>query len=76
MDLLKNVLLTWRQFRHFNAAMAELGNRSDHELAERGIARGDIVRVAYAKAEQRVATSLAARRAAPAARGAEFAPAR
>ena len=50
MDLLTNLLLTWRQFRHFQVALADLGNRSDDELAARGIAHRDIVRLAYAEA--------------------------
>ena len=76
MDLLKNLLLIWRQFRHFHAALADLGNRSERELAERGIARADIVSVAYATAERSVAAAVLAGRAAPAVQGADLVPAR
>ena len=76
MDLLNNLLLTWRQFRHFHAALADLGNRSDRELADRGLTRADIVGLAYATAERRVAAAAPTRRAAPAVHGAELVPAR
>lgn len=76
MDLLKNLLLTWRQFRHFQATLADLRNRSEDELAARGIARGDIVRLAYAEAEREFVADLSAGRPAPVAQGIGLAPAR
>ena len=76
MDLLKNLLLIWRQFRHFQAALADLGNRSDRELAERGIVRADIISVAYATAERSAAAADPAGRTAPAVQGADLVPAR
>jgi uncharacterized protein YjiS (DUF1127 family) len=57
MHLLKSVLLTLRQYREFRAALAELGARPDDELAELGIDRGDIARIAYEEAERRAAAS-------------------
>ena len=71
----KNLLLIWRLFRHFHAALADLGSRSVRELAEWGIARADIVGVAYATAERSVAAA-PSRRAVPAVQDAELVPAR
>jgi hypothetical protein len=45
--------------REFRAVLAELNGHSDRELAELGIARGDIARVAYAEAERRIVTPAA-----------------
>ena len=66
MDLLKNTLRVWAMHREFRAALAELDRRSDRELAELGLARGDVARVAYEEAERRVATPAASRAEAPA----------
>jgi uncharacterized protein YjiS (DUF1127 family) len=49
MGLLKNIRLVWAQYREFRATLAELNGYSDRELAEFGIARSDIARVAYEK---------------------------
>ncbi|MFL5332504.1 MAG: DUF1127 domain-containing protein [Geminicoccaceae bacterium] len=76
MYLVKRILLAWRQYRHFHAAMAELGNRSDRELADWGVARGDIVGLAYAEAERRAGLPVVAGRSAQPARDAALAAAR
>jgi uncharacterized protein YjiS (DUF1127 family) len=76
MNLLKNLLLAWRQYRHFHAALAELDDRSDRELDDWGVARGDIVGLAYAEAERRAGLSVVAGRSARAARDAAPAAAR
>ena len=57
MHLLRSVLLILRQHREFRAALAELGARPDGELAELGIDRGDIARIAYEVAERHAAAS-------------------
>jgi uncharacterized protein YjiS (DUF1127 family) len=54
MDLLQTIRLTWAQYRVFQAALAELGKYSEHELGELGITRADIPRTAFAEAERRV----------------------
>ena len=59
MDLLKPALRVWAMHREFRAALAELNGHSDRKLAELGLARGDIARLAYAAAERRVATPAA-----------------
>jgi uncharacterized protein YjiS (DUF1127 family) len=56
MDLLKNALRVWAMHREFRAVLAELNSYSDRELAELGVGRGDVARVAYEEAERRVAT--------------------
>ena len=56
MELLKNPLRVWAQHREFRAVLAELNGRSDHELEELGLARGDIARIAYEEAERRIVT--------------------
>jgi uncharacterized protein YjiS (DUF1127 family) len=62
MDLLKNILLVWAQYREFRATLAELNGYSDRELAEAGIARSDIAQVAYEKAERYVMAPVASGR--------------
>ncbi len=66
MDLLKDTMRVWAMHREFRAVLAELKSRSDRELSERGLTRGDIVRVAYAEAERRIATPASCRPEAPA----------
>jgi hypothetical protein len=66
MDLLNDSLRLWAHHREFKAVLAELATRSDAELAEMGIARSDVVRLAFEEAERRIL--------APAARGADAAP--
>ncbi len=56
MNLLDNSLRVWAQHREFQAVLAELNSRSDAELAEMGLERGDIARVAYEEAERRIVT--------------------
>ena len=56
MDLLKNALRVWAMHREFRAVLAELDSYSDRELADLGVGRGDVARVAYEEAERRVAT--------------------
>ena len=55
MNLLDNILLAWAQHRAFRAAYAKLGRLSDRDLRDRGLARGDLARLAYEQAERRVA---------------------
>ncbi len=59
MNLLKQIALAWIQYRHFQAAYAELRRLSDRELSDLGLARGDIVRVAFAEAERRTGAAFA-----------------
>jgi uncharacterized protein YjiS (DUF1127 family) len=61
MDLLKYTLVLWAQHREFRAVLKELESYSDRELAELGIARADIPRLAYEEAERRIATPAASR---------------
>jgi uncharacterized protein YjiS (DUF1127 family) len=53
MNLLKQIALTWIQYRQFQAVLAKLKPLSDRELSDPGLARGDIVRVAFEEAERR-----------------------
>lgn len=55
MDLFNETLRVWAQHREFRAVLAELNGCSDRRLGEFGLARADIVRVAYAEAERRLA---------------------
>ena len=55
MNLYRTVRLGLAQYREHQAALAELGAYADRELAEIGIARGDVPRLAYLEAERRVA---------------------
>ena len=74
MDLLKNTLRLWAMHREFRAVLAELDSYSDRELADLGVGRGDVARLAYEEAERRVATPLAPSRAeAPAQAGRDLA---
>ena len=63
MDLLKNALRVWALHREFRAVLAELDSYSDRELADLGVGRADVARLAYEEAERRVATPLAPSRA-------------
>jgi uncharacterized protein YjiS (DUF1127 family) len=56
MDLLKEVHRTWALRREFRATLRELAAYSDRELAELGLGRGDVARVAYEEAERRIGT--------------------
>ena len=55
MSLFRTVRLGLTQHRAYQAALAELGAYADRELAEIGIARGDVPRLAYLEAGRRVA---------------------
>ena len=55
MNLYRTVRLGLVQYRAYQAALAELGAYADRELAEIGIARGDVPRLAYLEAGRRVA---------------------
>ncbi|MEK0085340.1 DUF1127 domain-containing protein [Benzoatithermus flavus] len=59
MNPFKNALAAWARQRELRAVLAELAACSDRELAELGLARGDIVRVAREEAERRIAPSSA-----------------
>jgi uncharacterized protein YjiS (DUF1127 family) len=67
MSLLENSLRLWAQQREFRAVHRELARRSDRELRDMGLARGDLVRLAEREAERRIVT--------PAARQADVSPA-
>ena len=56
MDLLKHALRVWALHREFRAVLAELDSYSDRELADLGVGRADVARLAYEEAERRVAT--------------------
>jgi uncharacterized protein YjiS (DUF1127 family) len=55
MNLFRTVRLGLAQYRAYQAALAELGAYADRELAEIGIARGDVPRLAHLEAGRRVA---------------------
>lgn len=59
MNLLKQMALAWIQYRHFQATLEELRRLSSRELNDRGLARGDIVRVAFEAAERRTQAAFA-----------------
>ncbi len=61
MNLLKQIALAWIRCRHFQAALAELEELSDRELSDLGLARADIVRVAFEEAERRTEATFARR---------------
>jgi uncharacterized protein YjiS (DUF1127 family) len=50
--VLSHILRFLRQWRRFNASLRELSALSDRDLADIGISRSDIVRVAWEDAEQ------------------------
>ena len=56
MNLLKNILSVWAMHREFRAVLAELDSYSDRELADLGVGRADVARLAYEEAERRVMT--------------------
>jgi uncharacterized protein YjiS (DUF1127 family) len=78
MDLFKNALRVWAMHREFRAVLAELNSYSDRELADLGVSRADVARLAYEEAERRILTPAASRAKAPATawRDAAAAPAR
>jgi uncharacterized protein YjiS (DUF1127 family) len=52
MDLFRPLRRAWAQYREFERVRTELDDSSDRQLADMGIARGDIGRIAYEHAEQ------------------------
>jgi uncharacterized protein YjiS (DUF1127 family) len=62
-NLLPTLARLWALRREFHAVYAELAWRSDRELRDMGITRGDVARLAYAEAERRVAPPATRRRA-------------
>jgi hypothetical protein len=65
MDLLNDILRIWAMRREFRAVLADLRGRSDRELKELGLARGDIARVAWEEAERRIGGPIPRRPEAP-----------
>ena len=53
MRLLTTIATTLAQYHQFNATLRELNARSDRELADMGVDRGDIARLAWQEAERR-----------------------
>jgi uncharacterized protein YjiS (DUF1127 family) len=49
---LKTMFLTHQQWRRYNNSLRELNRLGDRELADIGITRGDIPRVAWENSEQ------------------------
>lgn len=61
MNPLKNILSVWAMHREFRAVLAELDSYSDRELADLGVGRADVARLAYEEAERRTTTPAASR---------------
>ena len=59
MNVLNHALRVGAQHREFRAVLAELARHTDRELDDMGIDRGDIARIAYREAEQRIVTPAA-----------------
>jgi hypothetical protein len=55
MRAIEGILRTLVQYHAFYRELARLGRRSDRELSQSGIGRGDLVRVAYEQAERQAA---------------------
>ena len=53
MRLLTTIATTLAQYHRFTAARRELEARSDRELADMGLERGDFTRLAWQEAERR-----------------------
>jgi uncharacterized protein YjiS (DUF1127 family) len=49
---LMNVIGVFRQWRRYNASLRELNKLGDRELADLGISRGDIPRLAWEDSER------------------------
>jgi uncharacterized protein YjiS (DUF1127 family) len=54
MSMLRKIGTIWAQYRAFQATLAELERCSDRDLADIGIPRAEIVRIAYEAAESSV----------------------
>jgi uncharacterized protein YjiS (DUF1127 family) len=55
MEPLRSIQRAWIQYREFEKVRHELGDSSDRQLADMGIARGDIPTIAFAHAEEEAA---------------------
>jgi uncharacterized protein YjiS (DUF1127 family) len=53
MRLLTTIATTLAQYHQFTATRRELDSRSDRQLADMGVERGDVVRLAWEEAERR-----------------------
>lgn len=53
MRLLTTIATALAQYHQFNTARRELEGRSDRELADMGLERGDLTRLAWEEAERR-----------------------
>jgi uncharacterized protein YjiS (DUF1127 family) len=49
---LTHILSTYQQWRRYSRSLAELNRLGDRELADIGISRGDIPRVAWENSER------------------------
>jgi uncharacterized protein YjiS (DUF1127 family) len=65
MELLKDALRVRAMHREFRAVLAELDSYSDRELADLGVGRADVARLAYEEAERRTTAPAASRAEAP-----------
>ena len=54
MNLFRNIRVLLAQYREYQKVLGELGSYTDRQLAEIGLARGDVPRLAYEEAERRV----------------------
>jgi uncharacterized protein YjiS (DUF1127 family) len=50
--ILFHIVSAYRQWRRYNQSLSELNRLGDRELADIGISRGDIPRVAWEASEQ------------------------
>ena len=65
MSVLNHALRVWAQHREFRTVFAKLACRSERELRDMGIDRGDITRITYQEAERRIVTPAASSTPAP-----------
>ena len=65
MDLLNRIRRAWVRYIEHERVRNELALSTDRQLADMGIARGDIGRIALEHARQRAAALVPARHAAP-----------
>ena len=49
--ILSHIVRTWQQWRRYNRSLTELNRLGDRDLADIGISRGDIPRVAWESSE-------------------------
>jgi uncharacterized protein YjiS (DUF1127 family) len=50
--ILSHIVSAYQQWRRYNASLRELNRLADRELADIGITRGDIPRVAWESSER------------------------